>query len=569
MTENAKRSSPSFSASPWFRGVPFWLFFLAVPLLALPDGAARAADGDAADVRLLEEAGIGTDSGSLLEFFRKRTLGEEDRKHLESLIRQLGDPVFLRREQACHELRDVGATALPFLRPALRHADLEIAHRAESCIEQIERGPGAALPVAALRLLALRQPPEALETLLAYLPFANDEIVEEGTLNAVAAVASAGTGQPVLVTALQDPQPARRAAAVYVLGRQRERGYEKWIYPLLSDPDAKVRFRAAQGLLAAHDKAAVPVLVDLLAKAPEEISWQAEEVLQRLAGDQLPSLPLEDGTAEGRQRRRDSWYLWWRAHGNGLDLANLEQDPPHLGLTLIAQMDAKRVWECGRDGKPRWAVDGLQGPIDAHILPGGRVLIAEYQGQVVTERDLKGRILWEKRLSGNPTVCQRLPNGNTFIATYHQLLEVTRGGKEVYSHIPDPAKGHIYSAQKLPNGHILCISSMGWLLELDSATGKACKTLRATGSSPYSVEPLSGGRFLIANYNQNQVLEVDAAGKTVWQCNVSGAYHATRLPTGNTLVSSHAGRKVLEINREGKAVWELPLDGHVWRVHRR
>jgi outer membrane protein assembly factor BamB len=214
-------------------------------------------------------------------------------------------------------------------------------------------------------------------------------------------------------------------------------------------------------------------------------------------------------------------------------------------------------------------VDGLQGPIDARILPGGRVLIAEYQGQVVTERDLHGKILWEKRLTGNPTVCQRLPNGNTFIATYHQLLEVTRGGKEVYLHTPDPAKGNIYSAQKLPNGRILCISSLGWLLEIDSGTGKVYKALRATGSSPYSVEALSGGRFLIANYNQNKVLEVDAAGKTIWQFAVSGAYHATRLPNGNTLVSSHAGRKVLEINRDGKTIWELPTDGHVWRVHRR
>src|SRR5262249_5385170 len=163
----------------------------------------------------------------------------------------------------------------------------------------------------------------------------------------------------------------------------------------------------------------------------------------------------------------------------------------------------------------------------ARVLPGGRVLVAEYQGQVVTERDVHGKILWEKRVTGNPTGCQRLPNGNTFIATYRQLVEVTRSGKEVYVHTPDPAKGNIYGAQKLPNGRILCIASLGWLLEIDSATGKVYKALHPTGSSPYSVEPLPGGRFLIANYNQNKVLEVDAAGTTLWQCSVSGAYHAT------------------------------------------
>src|SRR5258708_39406600 len=118
-------------------------------------------------------------------------------------------------------------------------------------------------------------------------------------------------------------------------------------------------------------------------------------------------------------------------------------------------MDQRKVGECDRDGKPRWVIENLQGPIDVNVLSGGRVLIAEYQGQLVTERNLQGQIVWQKSIRGNPTICQRLPNGNTFIATYTNLMEVTRSGQELYSHTVDPAIGPVYSAQKLRNGHIL------------------------------------------------------------------------------------------------------------------
>ena len=40
-----------------------------------------------------------------------------------------------------------------------------------------------------------------------------------------------------------------------------------------------------------------------------------------------------------------------------------------------------RLWEFGPDGKARWKLDRLLGPMDAQVLPSGRVLIAEYQGQ--------------------------------------------------------------------------------------------------------------------------------------------------------------------------------------------
>jgi hypothetical protein len=65
---------------------------------------------------------------------------------------------------------------------------------------------------------------------------------------------------------------------------------------------------------------------------------------------------------------------------------------------------------------------GLLRPRDAQVLPGQRVLVAELNR--VTERDPRGKILWEKQLQ-QPLSVQRLRNGNFFITCPTQLIEET------------------------------------------------------------------------------------------------------------------------------------------------
>src|SRR5438105_459860 len=85
-------------------------------------------------------------------------------------------------------------------------------------------------------------------------------------------------------------------------------------------------------------------------------------------------------------------------------------------------------------GPTRWELDkDLKTPIDAHALPGGRVLVAELNGGRVTERDRDGRILWQFAVD-TPVACERLADGHTFISTNHHAFVVTPAGKEVYSY---------------------------------------------------------------------------------------------------------------------------------------
>src|SRR5205807_2140333 len=140
---------------------------------------------DNADEILLRDACLGTDGPALLAFFRKRTPSQDDQRHLQGLLRQLGSTAYPVRSHASKALIAAGPPALPLLRQALRNPDREVARRAELCIAEIERSPGSASPAAAARLLARRQPPEAVAVLLRYLPHADDETVADEVLAAL------------------------------------------------------------------------------------------------------------------------------------------------------------------------------------------------------------------------------------------------------------------------------------------------------------------------------------------------------------------------------------------------
>jgi hypothetical protein len=529
-----------------------------------------APDLEKADEQLLRDARVATDVPGLLAFLRERTLTEDDRKQLRALVRRLGAESYAQREEASQALTRRGRPALPLLREALKDPDVEIARRAERCIEEIEQGPGAALPVAAVRLLAKRAAPgertAALEALVGYAAFVDDEVVEEEVLGALAALAvKVGKGETPLVGALKSELPVRRAAAAYALGRVAEQ--RDAVRPLLKDPDARVRLRATQALLAARDREAVPALIELLGDGPREMSGRAEDLLFRVAGPLAPTLSQGNGSALDRRKCRDGWQAWWRENGPKVDLAKMDTEEVYRGLTVIPEMHANKVWECGPDGKVRWQLDNIPVPRDARVLPGGRVLIAEVGNKRIAERDLKGNVLWTYALD-NPAYCERLPNGNTFVGNLAWAGEVTPAGKAVFSYKPEEGF-MIHGMHRKRDGNLVCLSSSGILREVDPAGKQVFSVqLSIAGNNWCGVETLPGDRYLIVA-NSGDVHEVDRTGKSLWHTRVDSAAYAERLPNGNTLVGSYGQRKIVEVDRAGKTLWEVKASTTVWRFHRR
>src|SRR5262249_26244315 len=133
---------------------------------------------------------------------------------------------------------------------ALKDGDLELVRRAQLLIQRIENGMGPEQPVAAARLLTLRQAPGAIEGLFDYLPYADNPYVGEEVLNSLGQLTiRPGKIDPALSKALKDPLAERRAAGIYILGRRGEADSRDMVRQYLDDANALVRERAAASLV--------------------------------------------------------------------------------------------------------------------------------------------------------------------------------------------------------------------------------------------------------------------------------------------------------------------------------
>jgi HEAT repeat protein len=547
--------------------LPLFLLVGLYPLSAAQEKQA-AEEQEEADVKLLRENGLASDGPALLAYLARGSLTDADRTELEATIRRLGDDSFPVREKASVALVQRGRLAVPFLQKAVDDPDAEIARRAARCLEEIEQGPGPELPAAVIRLLARRAPAGAVADLLRYLPFAEDTSVEDEAFATLSRLGLRdGKPDPALSAALGSKQALARAAAGHVLGRSTDAAVRNAAARLLSDGELVVRFRTAQGLVGGRDRRGVPILIDLLADAPPDLAGRVEDLLVRLAGEQVPDTGPGAGSPAERRDWRKAWAGWWKEHGERVDLARAEAAPPFLNLTLVPEMHGNKVWECGKDGKPRWVLDGLQQPRDAFILPNGHVLVAEVTASRITERDRKNKIVWQHPVQ-DPAYIEGLPNGHVFIGTHHRAVEVTRGGKEVWSYESEMAF-FIHSMNRKPNGHLVCLSMNGQLREVDRA-GKTVVSFALPHQGNWcGVQGLTNGHYLAVELNQGHVLELDAKGKTLWDCRVAGACYAIRRPNGNTMVCSFAGQRVVDVNRAGKIVWEKAVPTQPWRAHSR
>jgi hypothetical protein len=230
-------------------------------------------------------------------------------------------------------------------------------------------------------------------------------------------------------------------------------------------------------------------------------------------------------------------------------------------------LDLGRVIEVDADNRPRFQIDGLVFPLDAQMLPEDRVLVAEYFGNRVTERKRNGDIVWEKDIQ-MPLVAQRLPNGNTFIATQSQFFEVEPSGRVVMTRSL-PSNESIMKAQMLANGDIACVTLSYRFVRLNAA-GKEIQTFPVSvHTSGGRIDVLPNGHVLVPESKNNRVAEYDADGKVAWQVPFNQPIAAVRLPNGDTLVTSLNQPRAVELDRAGNEVWEYKTDTRVTRAFRR
>jgi HEAT repeat protein len=548
-------------------------------VLGAVPAARTVADTTADDEQALRQAGIATDGAGLLRFFRQRTLEVADETRIQTLIRQLGDDQFKVREKASHQLVSIGPRARPFLQAALKDADPEIARRAQECLRRIGEGATSSVMAAAVRVLAKEKPPESVGVLLAYLPAAEDAPVSEAIRDALAAlVVRDGKAEPALLAALTDKSALKRAAAAVALCHARLPEVLPGVRKLLEDGDARVRLHVGLALAALRDKDAVPVLLRLLDELPLRDIEPVMTLLERLAGDTMPPVVYGPDAASHR-KYREAWVAWWKDHQAGLDPARLEQASRLDGSTLVVLLDVGVMQDLDSANRVRWKIEGLQKPLDAQLLPGGkRVLVAEYDANRVSERNLKGEIVWQKAFQQGPLAAQRLANGNTFVTMEHGLFEVDKEGRNVFVYTrPDGAT--FMRATKLRNGDIACVTQLGIApasikhFVLLRQAGREFREIKTwvvnVGTFGGRIDVLPDGHVLIPERDNNRVVEYDADGQSVWGVTIDQPVVALRLPNGHTLITLFRENRAVEVDRAGKEVWQFKADTKVTRAFRR
>ena len=156
------------------------------------------------------------------------------------------------------------------------------------------------------------------------------------------------------------------------------------------------------------------------------------------------------------------------------------------------------------------------------------MLIAEYNGHRVTERDLKGNVLWQRQVQ-TPVACQRLPNGNTFIACPSQLLIVDAANKQVFHHARPG--NDIMTARRLRDGQIVFVANGGQAIRLD-ANGKHVRTFPVNYQHQFGgIDVLRNGHLLVPQIHLGKVVEFDLEGKVVWSATCSIPRRRNGCPT--------------------------------------
>jgi hypothetical protein len=539
-----------------------------------PESGAVAADPArlAAEEQALQTAARTDDAAAALDYFRKRTPGEAQRRTLRELITRLADDSFEERQKASAALTASGPVAVALLRAAARRPDEEVASRARACLAELRREQAAPVVLSGVKLVARRRPPDTVAVLLDYLPFAEDEGVAEEIRASLAALTKQdGKAEPAFLGDLESGEPDRRAEVGIILARADLADTRDAVRRLLKDEDASVRLRVGRALVGARDRDAVPVLIELFGDLTGEERWDLEELLGRLAGDGAPALPRDDSAAT-RRRRLAAWRAWWQAHGSELDLfAGLDPVPRPAGRTLLVTSDLSasdgELVEVDADGKVLRRIDKLPGPIAAQATAANSVLVAFYSSKQVAEIVIGGPWQWQINLPANPVAVQRLHNGHTFVACRNRLLEFDRDGKEV-ANVPRPVRD-VLGARRHPDGTTVLLTHDCRCRWLDAA-GKETHSFPVPGPHVMGtgIDLTRNKCVLVPCFGQNRVSEYDADGRLLWEAAVPGPVSAERLPDGQTLIACTPPR-VIELDRVGQVVWQYEPGRAVVQATRR
>jgi len=517
---------------------------------------------DDPDVRVLKEQGIQADAESLRGFLQLMIPDDNARKAQAALIQQLGHPAYQKREQAMRTLLQIPSVDVELLKRAAGSDDLEVRWRAGRLLQQSRRRNSAVLH-AVYSVIRRGEIKGVVPEVLSTMPLCDDDRL----LNAASGALSASAREEdaaLLKQRLHDEWLPLRRAAIAAYGRAVGSRADEELKKLLNDPNDLVKLAAARSLLEHGNRAALPVLGELLDSEELRVRVRSVKLLRQVSGRRFRFVAYE--SPETRAAALRNWREWIAAEGQAAELKlPLKTAPYEVGRILICDYSRNRILELDLKGRTLWERPVGKRPWGCQGLPNGNRLVASYATRTVTEYSAEGKTVWAKAaLPGGPTSVERLENGHTLVACTdsQKIIELNRKGDIVWS---VTISQRPTDARRLDNGRtLICLQSGGRVVEVDhkERVRWEIQGLR----SPFSAQRLDNGHTLVACTGDGSVREYDRNGTLVWQKHgFSSAYDAQRLNNGHTLISDYRGLR--EIDADGKVLWMKSLKG-ISKFHR-
>lgn len=305
--------------------------------------------------------------------------------------------------------------------------------------------------------------------------------------------------------------------------------------------------------------------------------------LLHVCGDADDVVPLEENTKliETRYKALGGPITVIVKPGIGHHPHSLKDPKPIVDFVYkhTVMLDKGALDKAGAAPKPAAAAMSTVG----HRVLGsdnGRIAILGRDGVTVE---------WEYKNGHQAHDLQVLPSGNILLPTSATKIVELTPAKEIvwqYEALPtaeNKGRVEVHAFQRLADGRTMVAESgNGRIVEVDAA-GKVVFEMKLTRDRPNAhkdtrlVRKLASGNYLVCHEADGAVREYEPSGKVVWthKLDLAGrpksgghgpeghgtdVYGAVRLTNGNTLIACGNGNRVIEVTPEGKTVWSIEQD---------
>jgi hypothetical protein len=497
----------------------------------------------------LREAGVDPTPEGVRRFLHAIDADPNLRHRLDGLVGKLESEVYSERESATQELLRTPLLPEDWLTVRQRTASPEARWRLHRVTQHQSVQSGAVLR-AAFAFVGEHPAEFSLADVLAAAPVLQRADLQAAYSRLLRRMTTPGSLAD-LRRAAEDLLPAKRAAAAVALAAVATPAAQELLLRLAADGDGRTALTASLALADAGEREAVVHLVDLLDHASYDIRHEASRTLESFAAQRFDYLP-EAPPAERASGVR-AWRDWAQSDGRTaplyfpLRISQLDRRPL-AGRLLFATGGMGRVVEHDARGGETFSY-----PIQswsAEPLPSGNVLIASHWRRIVLEVTREGSVAWSHE-GVSAIRAKPLLGGNVLIADIqlNRALEIDRKGQIVWKH---ETPEQCFDVERLQNGDTLvaCPNAVRQI----SADGALVAEWPQSGRVN-SLQLLSTGNLLVANYGLGAVVELDRAGKEVWRAAVDRPTDAFRTRTGATLVAT--SEKLVELGPDGRILREI------------